>query len=193
MRCDGSSSLSPSSISAVYAKMNLLLKKGDAVLEFGLPVHHASNADYGVCTAQSIDTVTTHVFRLRTLTPQMRGPSSILGYRSVPGPHADSQPDTEAPREALTVVADGVATPKDVDRIFQSVLRSAEAPFRLMAKVGLCWTSKSTTRQQMGTHLKAPAHCSAYTSRRDGLAKKQAGASTTIIPSASKVVTGPSK
>jgi hypothetical protein len=91
MRCDGSSSLSPSSISAVYAKMNLLHKKGDAVLEFGLPVHHASNADYGVCTAQSIDTATTHVFRLRTLTPQMRGPSSILGYRSVPGPHADSQ------------------------------------------------------------------------------------------------------
>jgi hypothetical protein len=39
--------------------MNLLLKKGDAVLEFGLPVHHASNADYGVCTAQSIDTATT--------------------------------------------------------------------------------------------------------------------------------------
>jgi 3-hydroxybutyryl-CoA dehydrogenase len=40
-------------------------------------------------------------------------------------------------REALAVVADGVATPKDVDRIFQSVLRSAEAPFRLMDKVGL--------------------------------------------------------
>jgi 3-hydroxybutyryl-CoA dehydrogenase len=40
-------------------------------------------------------------------------------------------------RESLTVVADGVATPKDVDRIFQSVLRSAEAPFRLMDKVGL--------------------------------------------------------
>ncbi len=40
-------------------------------------------------------------------------------------------------REALTVVADGVATPEDVDRIFQSVLRSAEAPFRLMDKVGL--------------------------------------------------------
>jgi 3-hydroxybutyryl-CoA dehydrogenase len=40
-------------------------------------------------------------------------------------------------RESLTVVADGIATPKDVDRIFQSVLRSAEAPFRLMDKVGL--------------------------------------------------------
>jgi 3-hydroxybutyryl-CoA dehydrogenase len=40
-------------------------------------------------------------------------------------------------RESLAVVADGVATPKDVDRIFQSVLRSAEAPFRLMDKVGL--------------------------------------------------------
>jgi 3-hydroxybutyryl-CoA dehydrogenase len=40
-------------------------------------------------------------------------------------------------REALAVVADGVATPKDVDRIFQSVLRSSEAPFRLMDKVGL--------------------------------------------------------
>ena len=40
-------------------------------------------------------------------------------------------------REALTVVADGVATPKDVDRIFQSVLRTAEGPFRLMDKVGL--------------------------------------------------------
>jgi 3-hydroxybutyryl-CoA dehydrogenase len=40
-------------------------------------------------------------------------------------------------RESLAVVADGVATPKDVDRIFQSVLRSVEAPFRLMDKVGL--------------------------------------------------------
>jgi len=40
-------------------------------------------------------------------------------------------------RESLAVVADGVATPKDVDRIFQSVLRSSEAPFRLMDKVGL--------------------------------------------------------
>jgi 3-hydroxybutyryl-CoA dehydrogenase len=40
-------------------------------------------------------------------------------------------------REALAVVADGVATPSDVDRIFQSVLRSGEAPFRLMDKVGL--------------------------------------------------------
>jgi 3-hydroxybutyryl-CoA dehydrogenase len=40
-------------------------------------------------------------------------------------------------RESLAVVADGVASPKDVDRIFQSVLRSAEAPFRLMDKVGL--------------------------------------------------------
>lgn len=40
-------------------------------------------------------------------------------------------------RESLAVVADGVATPKDVDRIFQSVPRSAEAPFRLMDKVGL--------------------------------------------------------
>ena len=40
-------------------------------------------------------------------------------------------------RESLAVVADGVATPEDVDRIFQSVLRSAEAPFRLMDKVGL--------------------------------------------------------
>lgn len=40
-------------------------------------------------------------------------------------------------RESLTVVADGIATPSDVDRIFQSVLRAAEAPFRLMDKVGL--------------------------------------------------------
>jgi 3-hydroxybutyryl-CoA dehydrogenase len=32
-------------------------------------------------------------------------------------------------RESLAVVADDVATPKDVDRIFQSVLRSAEAQF----------------------------------------------------------------
>jgi 3-hydroxybutyryl-CoA dehydrogenase len=40
-------------------------------------------------------------------------------------------------RESLAVVAEGVATPQDVDRIFQSTLRSAEAPFRLMDKVGL--------------------------------------------------------
>src|ERR1700730_225816 len=37
----------------------LALSKRDAVLEFGLPVHHASNADYIVCTAQSIATATT--------------------------------------------------------------------------------------------------------------------------------------
>jgi hypothetical protein len=55
MRCDGSSSLSPSSISTVYAKMNLLLKKGDAVLEFGLPVHHAS-------TPRLDKRIGTHVF-----------------------------------------------------------------------------------------------------------------------------------
>jgi hypothetical protein len=54
MRCDASSCLSPSLISAVYANMNLLPQKG-MQLELGLPVHHASNADYGVCTAQSID------------------------------------------------------------------------------------------------------------------------------------------
>jgi 3-hydroxybutyryl-CoA dehydrogenase len=40
-------------------------------------------------------------------------------------------------RESLAVVAEGVATPEDVDRIFKSVLRSSEAPFRLMDKVGL--------------------------------------------------------
>ena len=34
--------------------MNLLPQKG-MQLELGLPVHRASNADYGVCTAQSID------------------------------------------------------------------------------------------------------------------------------------------
>jgi hypothetical protein len=39
----------------------------------------------------------------------------------------------------------------------------------------------------MGTHLKGPAHCSADTSRKDGLAKKQAGVFTTIIPSTSTV------
>ena len=40
-------------------------------------------------------------------------------------------------REALTVVAEGVATPEDVDRIFQANLGADEAPFRLMDKVGL--------------------------------------------------------
>jgi 3-hydroxybutyryl-CoA dehydrogenase len=40
-------------------------------------------------------------------------------------------------REALAVVAEGVATPEDVDRIFRANLGSTEAPFRLMDKVGL--------------------------------------------------------
>src|ERR1700686_3158779 len=90
MCCDGSPSLSPSSISALYAKMNLLLKKGDAVLEFGLPVHHASNADYGVCTAQSIDTATCRLrYDNRGIAalagPQIGGPdhaTPLLGTRS---------------------------------------------------------------------------------------------------------------
>jgi 3-hydroxybutyryl-CoA dehydrogenase len=40
-------------------------------------------------------------------------------------------------RESLAVVAEGVSTPQIVDQLFQSVLGSREAPFRLMDKVGL--------------------------------------------------------
>jgi 3-hydroxybutyryl-CoA dehydrogenase len=40
-------------------------------------------------------------------------------------------------RESLAVVAEGVSTPQVVDQLFQSVLGSREAPFRLMDKVGL--------------------------------------------------------
>src|SRR5246500_5891164 len=40
-------------------------------------------------------------------------------------------------RESLAVVAEGVSTPEVVDRLFQSVLGSHEAPFRLMDKVGV--------------------------------------------------------
>ena len=40
-------------------------------------------------------------------------------------------------RESLAVVADGVSTPEVVDQLFQSILGSREAPFRLMDKVGL--------------------------------------------------------
>ena len=40
-------------------------------------------------------------------------------------------------REALMVVEEGVATPGDVDRIFQDVFRSPAGPFRMMDQVGL--------------------------------------------------------
>lgn len=40
-------------------------------------------------------------------------------------------------REALEVVAEGVATPEEVDRIFQLTLRSPYGPFRAMDAVGL--------------------------------------------------------
>lgn len=40
-------------------------------------------------------------------------------------------------REALMVVEEGVATPEDVDRIWQEVFRSPAGPFRLMDQVGL--------------------------------------------------------
>ena len=40
-------------------------------------------------------------------------------------------------REALMVVQEGVATPEDVDRIFQDVFRSPAGPFRMMDQVGL--------------------------------------------------------
>ena len=40
-------------------------------------------------------------------------------------------------REALMVVQEGVATPEDVDRIWQDVFRSPAGPFRMMDQVGL--------------------------------------------------------
>lgn len=40
-------------------------------------------------------------------------------------------------REGLMVVQEGVATPEDVDRIFQDVFRSPAGPFRMMDQVGL--------------------------------------------------------
>ena len=40
-------------------------------------------------------------------------------------------------REALMVLQEGVATPEDVDRIWQEVFRSPAGPFRMMDQVGL--------------------------------------------------------
>jgi 3-hydroxybutyryl-CoA dehydrogenase len=40
-------------------------------------------------------------------------------------------------REALAVVAEGVATPDEVDRIFQLSLRASYGPFRAMDRIGL--------------------------------------------------------
>ncbi len=40
-------------------------------------------------------------------------------------------------RESLSVVAEGVSTPEDVDRLFQVLLGTHGGPFRLMDKVGL--------------------------------------------------------
>jgi len=40
-------------------------------------------------------------------------------------------------REALMAVQEGVATPEDIDRIWQDVFRSPAGPFRMMDQVGL--------------------------------------------------------
>jgi 3-hydroxybutyryl-CoA dehydrogenase len=40
-------------------------------------------------------------------------------------------------REALAVVAEGVAEPADVDRLFAMVMRTPSGPFRMMDRVGL--------------------------------------------------------
>jgi len=40
-------------------------------------------------------------------------------------------------REALMVLQEGVATPEDVDRIWQEVFGSPAGPFRMMDQVGL--------------------------------------------------------
>jgi 3-hydroxybutyryl-CoA dehydrogenase len=40
-------------------------------------------------------------------------------------------------REALAVVADGISSPEEVDRIYTQVLGAATGPFRLMDRVGL--------------------------------------------------------
>ncbi len=40
-------------------------------------------------------------------------------------------------REALAVVAEGVSSPQEVDRIFSAVLRAPVGPFQLMDRVGL--------------------------------------------------------
>jgi len=40
-------------------------------------------------------------------------------------------------RESLEVVAEGVSTPQDVDRMFQVNTGSAAGPFRMMDQVGL--------------------------------------------------------
>jgi 3-hydroxybutyryl-CoA dehydrogenase len=40
-------------------------------------------------------------------------------------------------RESLMAVADGAATPEDIDRIWSEVFRSPVTPFRMMDQVGL--------------------------------------------------------
>jgi len=72
MRCDASSCLSPSLISAVYANMNLLPQKG-MQLELGLPVHHASNADYGVCKHNRLTATTQSI-----MSPNHSGKKSVM-------------------------------------------------------------------------------------------------------------------
>jgi len=98
-------------------------------------------------------------------------------------------------RESLTVVADGVATPEDVDRIFQSVLRSAEAPFRLMDKVGLdvVLDIEEHYAAANGHSSEGPRALLRRYVQEGRLGQKTGRASTTIIPSASKMVRGPSK
>ncbi len=40
-------------------------------------------------------------------------------------------------RESLSVAAEGVATPEEIDRLFMMVLGTADGPFRMMDRVGL--------------------------------------------------------
>ena len=40
-------------------------------------------------------------------------------------------------REAIQVLAEGIATPDDVDALFREVLSTEASPFRLMDQVGL--------------------------------------------------------
>ena len=84
-------------------------------------------------------------------------------------------------RESLEVVAEGVSTPQEVDRMFEVNTGSAAGPFRMMDQVGLdvVWTSKSTIAPSTRSTPRGRAGCCAHTSSKADWGSSPVRASTT--------------
>ena len=86
-----------------------------------------------------------------------------------------------ARRECLMVVAEGVSTPEEVDRIWRLSLGTALGPFRIMDRIASTSysPSRSTTLPFATASLPPHGSCCATTSTRGSSASSPAGASTT--------------